>query len=138
MKKIVVCLSALTLWLSGCSSVNRKIPMANQPWVITGKLISSETGQPVSGRTVDLLRGQPGAWWCGGCLGSFRTFLQVTSNADGEFYFSSTVPGNYKVAAKCPAPDRVLDASYDSIGEVSSGRHQLVAQYKEANCEAGR
>ena len=124
--------------LVGCSNVNRKIPMTDQPWVITGKLISSETGQPLGGRTVDLLRGQPGEWWCGGCLGSFRTFMRVTSNADGEFYFSSTVPGNYTVAAQCPAPDTVSVPSYDSVGEISSGRHQLVAKYKEANCDAGR
>ncbi len=128
----------MALALSGCSSINRKIPMTDQPWVITGKLVSAKTGQPVGGRTVDLLRGQPGAWWCGGCLGSFRTFLRVTSNANGEFYFSSTLPGNYKVAAKCPGPDRGAVPSYDSVGEVSSGVHQLVAQYKQANCELGR
>ena len=138
MKRIAVFISAFSLGLAGCTGVNRKIPMADQPWVITGKLISAETGRPLDGRMVQLLRGQPGAWWCGGCLGSFRTFLQVTSNADGEFYFASTVPGNYKVEAKCPAPDDVGVPSLDSVGEVSSGRHQLMVRYKEMNCEASR
>lgn len=138
MKRFAVLISVLFLGLAGCAGVNRKIPMVNQPWVITGKLISAETGQPLSGRTVQLLRGQPGAWWCGGCLGSFRTFLQVTSNANGGFYFSSTVPGNYKVEAKCQAPNDGGVPNSDSVGEVSSGRHQLIVRYKEANCEASR
>jgi hypothetical protein len=133
MRALAIC--GVFFLLLGCAHEYARIPRLTEPWEIKGR-VQGEDGETIpKDLKIDLVRLEARPLWCLMCLGGYKPFASTYAAADGPFYLSSTVSGDYSLRAYCPAGMSGVPL-FEPLGTLSSGARAVVANYRSRNCVA--
>ena len=133
----VLTIIGASLLLLGCAEEYARVPQLSQPWEIKGHVEGKEgEALPVNLQLV-LLRLDAPHVWCLMCLGTYRPFAYAQVAADGSFYLSSNLPGDYSLRAYCPTGTHGVPL-FEPLGPLNSGVRSVVTSYTASNCAVAR
>lgn len=119
------------LLFAACDSNYNPLPRSGDAWKISGIVVNGETDEPIPNQMVNIHRFQKKTRLCVDCSITAVEFNVIT-NADGRFYLSGQLPGDWGIMVS--APSKGLCSYSIGLGFLVSQEQEMVLELGSEPC----